>query len=126
MEFKTRIVSIKSMPKGYDVSYGRTCTLQRESRVAVLPVGYADGLFRTLSNQQDMLVRGRRVPQIGRVCMDMCMIDVTDLPEAQVGDEVTIFGDGLPVEEKAETIGTIPYELICAPSIRVPRVYRED
>jgi len=128
MELKTRVASVKRLPKGACVSYGCTCTLERDSVVAVVPVGYADGLFRLLSNRMEMLVHGRRVRQIGRVCMDMCMLDVTDVPEqVQVGDVATVFGrDGeafLPLEEMAETLGTIPYELLCAVSARVPRVW---
>ena len=123
MEEKTRIASVKQMPKGTTISYGRTYTLERDSLVAVVPIGYADGLFRLLSNGQQMLVRGQRVNQIGRVCMDMCMLDVTDVPGVQIGDEVTVFGDGLPLEEKADAVGTITYELLCAVSPRVPRIY---
>lgn len=89
------------------------------------PIGYGDGLFRLLSGKQEMLVHGKRVPQIGRVCMDMCMLDVTDVPGVQVGDEVTVFGKDLPIEEKADAVGTITYELLCAVSRRVPRVYLE-
>lgn len=126
MELKTRIASVKFLPKGTDISYGRTCTLTRDSRVAVVPVGYGDGLFRLLSNRQEMLLRGQRVPQIGRVCMDMCMLDVTDVPDAAVGDVVTVFGDGIPLQEKADTLGTITYELVCDIAPRVPRVYLED
>lgn len=123
VEVKTRVASVKHLPKGTCISYGRTYTLQRDSLVAAVPVGYADGLFRLLSNRQEMLVHGQRAPQIGRVCMDMCMLDVTDIPDVQVGDEVTLFGDGLPLEEKADTVGTITYELLCAVSPRVKRVY---
>ena len=101
-------------------------TLERDSRVAVLPIGYADGLFRLLSNRMEVLLHGRRAPQIGRVCMDMCMVDVTDLPGVKPGDVATVFGDGLPVEEKADALGTISYELLCAVSPRVPRVYRGE
>ena len=125
MEVKSRIASVKSLPRGTCNSYGRTFTLERDSRVAAVPIGYADGLFRLLSGRQEMLIRGQRVRQIGRVCMDMCMLDVTDLPQVQVGDVVTVFGDGLPLEEKAETLGTITYELLCAVSPRVSRVYSE-
>ena len=125
MELKTRIASVKNMPAGTSISYGRTHTLKRDSRVAVVPVGYGDGLFRLLSNRQDMLVRGTRVPQIGRVCMDMCMLDVTDVPDVSIGDTVTVFGDGLPLQEKADTLGTITYELVCDIAPRVPRIYLE-
>ncbi len=126
MEVKSRVASVKRLPKGACISYGRTYTLNRDSLVAVVPMGYGDGLFRLLSSRQEFLLRGRRVRQIGRVCMDMCMIDVTDLPEVQVGDVITIFGDGIPLEEKADTLGTITYELLCDISPRVPRVYLSE
>lgn len=122
MELKTRIVSLKDMPAGSCISYNRTHTLPRDSRIAAVPVGYGDGLPRLLSGQQEMLLRGCRVPQIGRVCMDMCMLDVTGM-EAAIGDEVTIFGAALPLEEKAAAMGTIPYELLCDINPRVPRIY---
>jgi len=123
MELKTRVASVKHLPKGTCVSYGRTHVLERDSLVAAVPIGYGDGLFRLLSGRQEMLIRGRRVAQIGRVCMDMCMLDVTDLKQVKVGDEVTVFGRDLPLEEKADAVGTITYELLCAVSPRVPRVY---
>lgn len=123
MELKTHIVSVKTLPAGTCISYGRTHTLTRESRVAVVPVGYADGLQRSLSGKMEMLVRGQRVPQIGRICMDMCMLDVTDVPGVCSGDVATIFGDGVPLQELADAAGTIPYELMCAVAPRVPRIY---
>lgn len=89
----------------------------------MLPIGYADGLERLLSNRGEVLVNGRRAPILGRVCMDLCMVDVTDLPDVHVGDEVTVFGPELPLEEKADTVGTIQYELLCGVAPRVPRVY---
>lgn len=125
MELKTRIISLKRMPKGACISYGRTYTLERDSLVAAVPVGYADGLFRLLSGRIEMAVRGQKVKQIGRICMDMCMLDVTDVPEIAIGDVVTVFGDGAPVQTLADTLGTITYELLCAVSPRVPRVYLE-
>ena len=123
MELKSRIASVKHLPKGTSVSYGCTYTLQRDSVVAAVPVGYADGLPRRLSGRMEMLVRGGRAPQIGRICMDMCMLDVTDLPEVQVGDVVTVFGDGVPLQVLADRADTISYELMCAISPRVPRIY---
>lgn len=123
MELKTHIISLKWLPAGTCVSYGRTYTLERDSLVAVVPVGYADGLHRTLSSRMEMLVRGKRVPQVGRICMDMCMLDVTDVPGAAPGDTVTIFGDGVPLQTLADTAGTITYELMCAVAPRVPRIY---
>lgn len=125
MELKSRVASVKHLPKGSCISYGRTYTLERDSVIAAVPVGYADGLFRLLSSRQEFLLHGQRVRQIGRVCMDMCMIDVTDLKNVQVGDEVTIFGDGVPLQEKADTVGTITYEMLCDVAPRVPRVYME-
>lgn len=124
MELKTRIASLKSLPAGTDISYGRTYTLPQDRLVAVIPIGYGDGLSRLLSGRQEMLLRGRRVPQIGRVCMDMCMLDVTGC-DAAIGDEVTVFGAELPLEEKAAACGTIPYELMCSINPRVPRIYRD-
>lgn len=126
MELKSRVASVRALPKGSCISYGRTYALERDSLVAVVPIGYADGLFRALSSRTDMLVRGRRAPQIGRVCMDLCMLDVTDIPGVEAGDVVTVFGGDLPLEEKAEAAGTISYELLCAVSPRVPRVYFDE
>ena len=123
MELKTHIISLRRLPKGTCISYGRTYTLERDSLVAAVPVGYADGLHRLLSNRMEMLVRGQKVRQIGRICMDMCMLDVTDVPDAAMGDIVTVFGDGVPLQTLADTEGTITYELMCAVAPRVPRVY---
>lgn len=123
MTLKTRIVAVRDLPAGTSVSYGCTHTLARDSHLAVLPVGYADGLERLLSNRGEVLVNGRRAPILGRVCMDMCMVDVTDMPDVHVGGEVTVFGPELPLEEKADTVGTIQYELLCGVAPRVPRVY---
>ena len=128
MELKSRIATVRALPAGTCVSYGRTCTLQRDSLLAVVPIGYADGLPRLCSNGLEMLVRGQRAPIVGRVCMDMCMVDVTDIPGVQPGDVATVYGsDGdetVTVEAAAERAGTIQYELLCAVSERVPRVYQ--
>lgn len=123
MTLKTRIVAVRELSAGTCISYGCTHTLKRDSRVAVLPIGYADGMERLLSNRTEMLVNDQRVPVLGRVCMDMCMVDVTDLPEVAVNDVVTVFGPEIPLEEKADTVGTIQYEMLCGVSRRVPRVY---
>ena len=123
MNLKTRVAAITEHAAGDTVGYGRTFTLTRPTRLAVLPIGYADGLHRTLSNRLRVLIRGGLAPQLGRICMDLCMVDITDLPEVRVGDEVTVFGDGRPIEETAALAGTITYELCCAVSPRVPRVY---
>ena len=126
MEVKSRIGSVKKLPKGTCISYGRTYTLERDSVVAAVPIGYADGLNRLLSNRQEFLLHGQRVRQIGRVCMDMCMIDVTDIPDVKIGDVVTIFGEEGLLQEKADTVGTITYEMMCAAAPRVPRVYLDE
>lgn len=123
MTLKTRITELKVVPPGIAVSYGRTYTTGRQATVATLPIGYADGYNRRLSNRAEVWVNGSRAPVIGRVCMDMCMIDVSGVGEVWPGDDVVLFGDDIPVEEVAEIIGTINYEVLCAVSKRVPRVY---
>lgn len=127
MEVKSRIVNIKTMRAGYSISYGRTYTTSQPRKIAVIPMGYADGLHRVLSNKLVVSVNGCIAPQVGNICMDMCMLDVTDVTDPKVGDVVTIFGhDGdvlLPVEDVAEKAGTISYEMCCALSPRIPRIY---
>jgi alanine racemase len=125
MAFITKVIFVKRVPAGCPISYGRTFTTQKETIVATLPVGYADGYNRLLSGQGEVLIKGRRVPLMGRICMDMCMIDVSDVKNVQPGDRVILFGKGLPVDEMAEKIGTINYEVVCAVGKRVPRVYVE-
>ena len=126
MTLKTRAAAVRSLPAGTPVSYGCTHVLERDSRLAVLPVGYADGFFRLFSDRLEVEIRGQRAPLVGRVCMDMCMVDVTDLPEVLPGDEVILYGDQVPVERGADLAGTIQYELLCDVSPRVLRVYRES
>ncbi len=127
MQWKTRILTVNSLPKGSPVSYGQKFITQRDSRIATLPVGYADGLERLLTNRMQVLVRGQKVPQVGTVCMDMCMIDVTGLVEVQEGDEVVLFGQQgeatITADEMAAQAGTIPYEILCGVGKRVPRIY---
>ena len=123
MSLYSRVSDVTHHHKGDTISYGRTFTCPRDMRLAVLPVGYADGLLRSLSGKGDVLLHGQRAPQVGRLCMDMCMVDVTDIPEVQPGDVATIFGRDLSVAEQADKAGTIPYELLCAMSQRVQRVY---
>ena len=119
---------IKTVDPGVDVSYGRTFTTQKETKIATVPIGYADGYPRALSNLGEMLVRGQRAKIIGRVCMDQLMLDVTHIPEVTEGDVVTVFGrDGgafLPVEEVSSLDQTINYETVCQITKRVPRIYR--
>ena len=127
MTLKTKVVFLKRVEPGESVSYGRTFTAKRRSLIATIPIGYADGLNRLLSNRGEALVRGLRAPIVGRVCMDQTMLDVTDIPVASVGDEVVLYGkqgeDMIPIESVAEQIGTISYEVVCAVSSRVPRLY---
>ncbi|MBO6266397.1 MAG: alanine racemase [Acidaminococcaceae bacterium] len=127
MVFKTQVAYVKSLPAGRDISYGRLFTTNKESVIATIPVGYADGVSRHLSNKGYVVVRGKKAPVAGRVCMDQLMVDVTDIPGVQIGDDVIIYGGPeLPTEEVAAIAGTIPYELFCTLSPRVPRVYVRD
>jgi len=127
MSWKAKVSHVKSIKTGESVSYGRTFQAAYPTRVATIPVGYADGLRRALSNQGEMLIHGRRSTMIGRVCMDQTMLEVTKIPGVQVGDVVTILGkdshDQITATEMAEWIGTISYEVVCGISKRVPRVY---
>ena len=122
MTLKTRVAYVERHEPGDTVSYGRTFTVERPSEIAVLPIGYADGLHRVLSNKLTVMIGGKRVPQVGRICMDMCMADVTGLG-VKPGDEVEIFGRSMPIDDVADLAGTIHYELTCAVSPRVPRIY---
>lgn len=127
MSLRTTISQIRDCKAGTYVSYGRTYTITEPKRIAVLCIGYADGLPRALSNRVSFLLHGKRVAQIGRICMDMCMIDVTEVPQAKVGDIVTIFGtdcgETLSVDKLAEQLGTISYELLCGINKRTTRIY---
>ena len=127
MQLKSQITHIYDHLPGDTIGYGRTHTLNEKRRIAVVPIGYADGLHRAGSGKYEFLLNGKRVKQVGRICMDMCMIDVTDHPDCKRDDVVTIFGvDGaasISADEQAEKAGTISYEVVCAVSKRVPRVY---
>ena len=123
MTLKTRVAAVRDLPAGTAVSYGCTRVLERDSRVAVLPVGYADGYFRLFSDVLEVQIREGRAPLLGRVCMDMCMVALDEDAQVEPGDEAEIFGSHLPAEAQAELAGTIQYELLCAVSPRVPRVY---
>jgi len=130
MSLKTSIVHIKKVSSGEYISYGRTFKTEKESIIATLPIGYADGYNRLLSNKGKVIVNGKLAPVIGRVCMDQCMIDVTSIEDLKVGDVVTIMGEESGVsytaEDIASEIGTISYEVICNVNKRVPRVYKKD
>ena len=120
---KTTILQIRDVPQEETVGYSRKGRLDRDSRIAAIPIGYADGLNRHLGNGRAWcLVNGQRAPYVGNICMDVCMIDVTDI-DCKEGDKVIIFGEGLPVTELAEILDTIPYEILTSVSTRVKRVY---
>ena len=126
MTLKTNISTIKTYPAGTAVSYGGIFKTERTTRVGVVPYGYADGFFRALSNKCTLMTSAGPARQIGKICMDMCMLDITDMPGVTVGSEIEIFGQHNPIEKLAEIAGTIPYELTCAVSKRVPRDYIRD
>jgi len=127
MRWRTEIARLKELPQGHAIGYGTTFHTTRASRIATLPVGYADGYDRGLSNRGEVLVRGRRAPVVGRVSMDLVTIDVTDIDDVAVGDEVILLGrqgnDEIAAEELAAKLDTIPYEVFCNVSARVPRIY---
>lgn len=122
MTVKSRIAAVRALPKGTCISYGCTATLERDSRLAVVPIGYGDGYPRGLSNRMTMKIRGLECPVVGRICMDMCMVDVTDVPDAAAGDEAVVY-DGPLMERAAQLTDTIVYELMCHIAPRIPRVY---
>lgn len=126
MEFTTKIVFLKSVKKGTRLSYGLTYETTTDTIIATLPVGYADGYSRALSNRAEVAVRGRRYPVVGRVCMDQCLVDLGPDAAVEMFEDVTLFGPGLEAptaEEIADLMDTIPYEVTCLVGKRVPRVY---
>lgn len=127
LSLKTRIAQLRTIQPGETVSYNRTFTARRPTRIAVLPIGYASGLSRRLSNRGSVLIRGQRAPITGLVCMDMVMVDVTEIPGTAVGDDVILIGrqgdDEITASEVAKWTDTIPYEVLCAISPQIPRLY---
>ena len=130
MSLKVRITHVKEINSGESVSYGRKFIASKKSKIASLPIGYADGYTRMLSGKAEALVNGIRVPVVGRICMDQCMIDVTGIEDVKVGDEVVLFGEQkgsfISIDEIAEKLGTINYEVVCMIGKRVPRVYVKE
>lgn len=128
LTLKTSIPFIKSVPAGTRISYGGTFVTRRESLMAILPIGYADGYSTRLSNQGEVLIREKRAPVVGRVCMDLIVVDVTDIPGVSTGDEVVLIGrqgrEQITADEIAKKIGSISYEVLCLIGKRVPRVYK--
>ena len=123
MTLKTTVSTIKVYPEGTKISYGGIYTTDKTTRIGVLPYGYADGFFRALSNKCSLMTSDGPAPVRGKICMDMCMIDITDKPGVEVGSEIEIFGENNSIDELSRVAGTIPYELTCAVSKRVPRKY---
>lgn len=130
MTLKAKISNIKQVPKGTGISYGQIFITEGESKIATIPIGYADGFTRMLTSKAEVFLKGQRVPIVGKICMDQCMLDITGLEDVNVEDEVVLFGygeEGYPhVDEVAEKLGTINYEIVCMIGRRVPRVYIEN
>lgn len=130
MTVRTKILSIRRLKKGTPISYGRTFITTRESLIALLPVGYADGYMRSLSNNAYVLIKGKRVPVVGRVCMDLTMADVTGIDDVSTGDDVILMGrqgeEEITAWELAKRAGTIPYEIITSLGSRSRRIYKSD
>lgn len=130
MSLKARVTHVKEIEKDESVSYGRKFIASKKSKIASLPLGYADGYTRMLSGKAEALIKGVRVPIVGRICMDQCMIDVTGIDDVKVGDEVVLFGEQkgsfISIDELAEKLGTINYEIVCMIGKRIPRVYVKD
>jgi alanine racemase len=126
MRLRTGVAQVRHVPAGRAVGYGGTYVTLRESVIATVPAGYADGLHRLASNRGWMTVRGARVPIAGRVCMDHTMLDVTDVPGVAAGDRVGIFGEMIAADEVAGWCETISYEVLTSVGKRVPRVYVEE
>jgi len=129
MTLKSSIIHLKKVPAGFPVSYGITYRTEKPTTIATVPVGYADGYNRLLSSRGQMLVRGKRVPIVGRVCMDLTMLDVGALKDVMIEDEVVVFGqqgiEALTADELAASLNTINYEIVTSITARVPRIYRK-
>jgi alanine racemase len=133
MRVRSEIVALRDLPAGSPVGYGATFVTSRQSRIATVPVGYADGFSRALSNRGSLLVRGKRAKVVGAVSMDMTMLDVSEIDDVRIGDECVVLGaqkgplgqDEITAEELSNLLGTIPWEVLTDISRRVPRFYRE-
>ncbi len=123
MSFRSVISMIKTLPAGKSISYGRQFVTDKETKVATVACGYADGYDRLNGNKTEVLIRGKRCRVIGRVCMDQFMVDVSHIPDAAAGDEVILFGEEVTADEVAEIGGTVNYDIVCAVGRRVPRVF---
>jgi alanine racemase len=129
MSFSSKVLQVKTVPEGTGISYGLTYITHRETRIAVLPVGYEDGYSRILSNRGEVLIRGQRALIRGRICMNICMVDVTDISEAAAGDDAVFLGtqgaETITADDIAEKMGSISYEVLCLLGNNNQRVYRE-
>lgn len=130
LTLKTKIVHVKNLDKDMYISYGRTFKTERDSIIATIPIGYADGYSRLLSGKAKVIINGKFAKVVGRICMDQCMIDVTDVGDVKVGDEVILLGEDnnlkFNADDMAEIIGTINYDILCMIKHRIPRVYIKD
>ena len=127
MQFLSRVTHVKTLPAGREISYGGTYVTEKSTVVATIPVGYADGYRRCLSGKFHVLIRGKKAPILGRICMDQMMVDVTDIPDVTCGDKVTLIGrdgdENITVEEISAAADSFNYEFVCGISRRVPRIY---
>ncbi|MGI5879913.1 MAG: alanine racemase [Syntrophomonadaceae bacterium] len=129
MTLKSRVSYIKTVPAGETLSYGRTYCCSQNTRVATVPIGYADGYRRSLSNKAMAVINGKLIPQIGTICMDQCLFDISQSDDVREGDEIILFGrpeQGVTADDLANLSGTINYEVVCGISTRVPRTYHES
>jgi alanine racemase len=129
MGLKSHVIQIKVIPPGAPISYSRTFYTKKESLIATIAIGYGDGFHYRLSNRGKVLIQGKKLPIVGSVCMDLIMADVTDLTGIKPGEEVVLFGDQgeatISVQDVAQWANTIPYEILCGVSSRVPRIYKK-
>ena len=128
LQWVSRVTHVKLLEPGREISYGGTFVTAKPTRVATVPVGYADGYRRSLSGRFHVLIRGKRAPILGRICMDQMMVDVTDIPDVALNDRVVLVGRSgdaeITMEQMADALDTINYEVVCGISRRVPRLYR--
>jgi alanine racemase len=129
MTLRAKISNVKTVSKGTGISYGQIFVTERESKIATIPIGYADGYTRMLTSKAEAFIKGKRVPVVGRICMDQCMLDVTEVEDVKIGDEVVLLGyeAGQPdADEIGEKLNTISYEVLCMVGRRIPRVYTKN
>jgi alanine racemase len=129
MTLRAKISNVKTVSKGTGISYGQIFVTERESKIATIPIGYADGFTRMLTSKAEAFIKGKRVPVVGRICMDQCMLDVTEVEDVKIGDEVVLLGyeAGQPdADEIGEKLNTISYEVLCMVGRRIPRVYTKN